>query len=383
MSFNGSGVFNRLYSWVADKAANVKITASRVDAEMDGFATGLSNILCRDGQSTPTANISMGGFKITNLGLATASTDALSKGAADQYYSRTAVPGGRITLATGTPVMSSDVTSSATVYYTPYINNSISHYDGSSFSATTFAEMSLAPTIAASTNYDVFSYLVASVPTLKLAAWTNDSTRATGLTRTSGVWLNTDAISSGPGALRGTYLGTIRSNGSSLFSWILGGAAEGGTAAFLGVWNLYNRVKVAAVVQDSAEFWASNTSVWGKLDDSTGNRVTLVQGLSEDVVKAQLTCGLNSNTGNDIYIGIGVARLTDLDAVINVPDGVIARGSSETDTTSHTAYYAGYPGIGTSIVQAIQSGGDADSFVIYVGATDSGQMESLVVEVVA
>jgi hypothetical protein len=50
MPFNGSGTFNRVYNWVTDKVNGVNITASRVDTEDDGFATGLTNCVTRDGQ---------------------------------------------------------------------------------------------------------------------------------------------------------------------------------------------------------------------------------------------------------------------------------------------------------------------------------------------
>ena len=57
MAFNGSGVFVRLYNWVNDAAANIKIRADRMDNEMDGFATGLSSCITKDGQTTITANL--------------------------------------------------------------------------------------------------------------------------------------------------------------------------------------------------------------------------------------------------------------------------------------------------------------------------------------
>src|SRR6478752_4692435 len=60
MAFNGSGVFVRLYNWVTDHSNSVPVTDSRMDGEMDGFATGLSNAICRDGQSTATARIPFG-----------------------------------------------------------------------------------------------------------------------------------------------------------------------------------------------------------------------------------------------------------------------------------------------------------------------------------
>lgn len=74
MPFNGSGTFNRVYNWVTDKNNSINITASRVDTEDTGFATGLSNTICKDGQSTPTANLPMGGFAHTGVANATAAT---------------------------------------------------------------------------------------------------------------------------------------------------------------------------------------------------------------------------------------------------------------------------------------------------------------------
>ncbi len=68
MSWNGSGVFNRLYSWVADKAAAIDITASRMDADTNDITSnGFGNCLTRDGQGQPTANLPMAGFRHTGV----------------------------------------------------------------------------------------------------------------------------------------------------------------------------------------------------------------------------------------------------------------------------------------------------------------------------
>ena len=75
MPYNGSGVFNRLYSWVNDAAANIKIRADRMDNEMNGFATGLSNCITKDGQTTITANLPMANFRHTSVGNAASRTD--------------------------------------------------------------------------------------------------------------------------------------------------------------------------------------------------------------------------------------------------------------------------------------------------------------------
>lgn len=57
MPFSGNGTFSRLYSWGTDKLNAIPINSSRMDAEDDGFATGLSNCVTKDGQTTTTAAI--------------------------------------------------------------------------------------------------------------------------------------------------------------------------------------------------------------------------------------------------------------------------------------------------------------------------------------
>lgn len=57
-----------------------------MDEEMDGIATGLSNVICKDGQTTITANIPFNNRKITGLGDATAAADALNRQSGDARY---------------------------------------------------------------------------------------------------------------------------------------------------------------------------------------------------------------------------------------------------------------------------------------------------------
>jgi hypothetical protein len=57
MPFSGSGSFSRVHDWTTDEGNGVNITASRMDAEFDGMATGLSTAVCKDGQTTTTAAI--------------------------------------------------------------------------------------------------------------------------------------------------------------------------------------------------------------------------------------------------------------------------------------------------------------------------------------
>lgn len=79
MAFSG-GVFSRIYNWVTDRNNGIDITASRMDQEFDGIATGLSQCILKDGTQTVTANIPMNSKKITGLADGTVSGDAVHYG---------------------------------------------------------------------------------------------------------------------------------------------------------------------------------------------------------------------------------------------------------------------------------------------------------------
>lgn len=81
MSWNGSGSFNRLYSWIADKAAGLDISSVRMDADSNDLASnGFGNCLTRDGQGGPTNNLPMNNFKHTGLANGAARTDSPALG---------------------------------------------------------------------------------------------------------------------------------------------------------------------------------------------------------------------------------------------------------------------------------------------------------------
>jgi hypothetical protein len=75
MAFNGSGVFTLV-------AGNPVVTGTTISSTwanntLSDIATGLSTTITKDGQTTPTANIPMGGFKFTGLGAGTAAGNSL------------------------------------------------------------------------------------------------------------------------------------------------------------------------------------------------------------------------------------------------------------------------------------------------------------------
>lgn len=76
MPFNGSGTFS-VYTPGTPYTNGTTIDATVANSVNTDFATGLTNCLTRDGQSPATANVPMGGFRLTGLGAATARTDAI------------------------------------------------------------------------------------------------------------------------------------------------------------------------------------------------------------------------------------------------------------------------------------------------------------------
>jgi hypothetical protein len=110
MSFNGSGTFV-INSAGQPVVANTVISATTFNALTADLANGLSTCITKDGQTTPTANIPMGGFKITNLATGTAATDAATVA---QIQSN----GAALVTVTGTDTLVGTLTPALTTYVT-------------------------------------------------------------------------------------------------------------------------------------------------------------------------------------------------------------------------------------------------------------------------
>jgi hypothetical protein len=115
-----NGVYTGASVWASDKAASVKIVAGRHDTHDQDLAQGINNCLAKDGQNSPVANINMGTFKFTNLGVGGNSGDSA---AYQQLITAAAWATDTITLTRGTgnitiTVTASNITSS--LGYTPY-----------------------------------------------------------------------------------------------------------------------------------------------------------------------------------------------------------------------------------------------------------------------
>jgi len=135
MPFNGSGTFVRAYNWVNDANSSIPITASRMDADSNDFASGLTNCVTRDGQGVFGANINANGFSLTNLGAGTniaPSIAFISDAATGFFHSAAGIVGlagaltvsGALTLGGGATIggattITGLLTASGSLAYTP------------------------------------------------------------------------------------------------------------------------------------------------------------------------------------------------------------------------------------------------------------------------
>lgn len=207
-------------------------------------------------------------------------------------------PLGRLTLASGTPVMVASQAAKNTVYYTPYAGNLVPIYDGTNMTPTAFTELSQLTTdttkspaaVANNSVYDIFVWNDSgTLRATRGPAWTNSSTRGYTLTAVNGILLNTSSITNGPAALRGTWVGTIASNGTATIDFVLGSSGSGGIAANLKVWNAYNRVNIGTIVADNGTAYTYSSNTIRQARGSSGNQVSFVVGAQEDSAYASYT----------------------------------------------------------------------------------------------
>jgi hypothetical protein len=280
--------------------------------------------------------------------------------------------GGRLTLATGTPVMTSSQTGKTTAFFTPYLTNKTQIYDGTNMEPWTFSELSIGTSdttqnpsaIGASKVNDWFLWNRSGTLVLSHGPdWTNDTTRSAGtaLVMVNGIQLNNaqigDGVSTGPAAQRGTYVGTTRSNASSQIDYIFGAAASGGTAAFFGVWNMYNRVTVATEVVDNGAPYTYTTATAREARGSTTNQISFVMGLAEDGISAtySVACLTTASAVANVNWGIGLDSTTTFRSV-----GSLFQNSAAVATSFRGANVTTIPPqIGVHIISANELGDGA------------------------
>lgn len=276
---------------------------------------------------------------------------------------------GRLTPTSGSPVNTAEVSSTTGLYYTPYVGNRISLYDGTRWKLYTFTERTLAlGTVVDSTNYDVFIYDNAGTLTLEKLAWSSATARATALVRQDGVLCQS-------GALTRRYLGTFRTTSTS---------TTADTKARRFVWNTNHRVQRLLEITDSTDSWNYAVATWRQVRATAANAVSYVCGgggsdgsVAEDLVVAYATLVTAAGDGNFVVgTGIGIDSTTVNSGV----GGISNAGGGSTSCSPVTSRYYGIPGVGARTLYWLEYGGTAGYAASFGGDTAfSGTVGSTVV----
>lgn len=235
---------------------------------------------------------------------------------------------GRLSLTTGVPVTTLDVTAATTLYWVPYMGNEVAVYSGSAWVALPLAQLSVAVPATTNTMYDVFVDYNSGAPVLSLTAWTSITTRATALTTQDGVYVLT-------GSTGKRYVGSFCTTAVS-------GQTEDSFANRL-VWNYYNRVDTALRYLEAAANWNYSTATWREANGAT-NRVAIVTGVSEDQIDVRVT-GVMTNSAGVAQAQVGVG-----DNVTNAPSANATRTvNASVPGTGYSpviAHLVAYPAVG-------------------------------------
>lgn len=316
LASDGNNVYNAVSGAVSfpltiPQGGTSAVTAAGARAALGSTATGDAVFIAA---SQATARIALGS---TTVG------DAVFI-AASQAVAQTAIgidggavpPGGRLTLLTGSPVPSTDRTST-NIYYTPYVSDRVPLYNGTAWISTQFtetvqalADASKSPAAATANNeYDLFVWNDSgTIRCTRGPAWTFFSIRGTGAGTTElelfqGKYVNKNDITNGPLARRGLYVGTVRIDGSTFFN-------DSSFSRFL--WNNYNRrSRFLQAVSETTDSWTYSTALYRQANVNTANQLNLVTGLIEDVIEI-FAVGASSSTvgGSSTFVrtGIGLNR---------------------------------------------------------------------------
>ena len=240
---------------------------------------------------------------------------------------------GRLTLTSGVPITTSDVTAATTLYFTPFGGNRVALYNGTSWSIYTFTERSLSLSgFIANTSYDIFLYDNAGTLTLEATAWTNATTRATALVLQEGIYVRS-------GATTRRYLGTIRIGATT------GQTEDNARRRF--IYNEFNAVQRRVAALETTYSWDYATATWRAANNSTANRVEVVVGNLGPLIKLDLMVRMSSS-------GAGAAHTIAYDTTSSYTTGSMY---SNITTDGHvSAHFTHATQLGYHFYQWVENG---------------------------
>ncbi len=265
-------------------------------------------------------------------------------GFSDLSGAPTPLPQGRLTLVTGTPVMTANETGKSTIYYDSYKGGGlVPVYNGSndivlpigSGEISDVLQSSGSGAVTASNVFDEWAVNVSGTLTLCHAngagsgssgtGWAGDTggsntARGTGYSKldlkTRPYITNANAIThcwngttdeGSISANQATYLGSFytTANGQTGMAFTSSGAGGGG--GVLGLFNAYNQEPVASYEYDTTSSWSIQTTTWRHADANANNAISFVDGLGYTAVSSIYTIAVQETGATNGY-GFGLAE---------------------------------------------------------------------------
>ncbi len=317
-------------------------------------------------------------------------------------------PQGRLTLTSGTPVLTTDTTAQSTIYYDCYDGGRfVPYYNGTSDQVDTITSCEVPLTLSSSEEatanvFDVGWFHNSGSPVLcsptdnggaSGKGWAGSSNtggsntnRGTGgnaqLHNTRGYQTNVNALAhcfnntTDYGSIpadQWTYLGSYYTTAAGQTGVQMNpGASAGGTTATVGLWNAYNRVPINVRTSNSNSSWTYTGTSVRAANNSTTYRISWLDGLALSSIHAEYDNSLFTTAGVSGRVGVGINSTTTIS------------GFTPFATSNNTgaAYftkgdYSSPPLLGLNFVQALEnSTGSTTTFSSGSAAANGLRLES-------
>lgn len=276
--------------------------------------------------------------------------------------------------SSGDVVQTGDVIGAVTVYYSPFVGNTVPIWNGSVFRVVTFSELTATLEGAGSPGNAIQDACVFSnngVPTLAISpAWTTPTAgagnRGSGagsaqITRLQGVWVNAVQIT----AYNGLSSYSIPANQCTMVGSISIDSSAGQVSAYrtfgqsrkFGVWNFYNRQPIYLKAGDGTSSWLASASL-GPVNGNTANSLQIFSGLPEEIYDIRYAS--NATTGSILANNAGAFKIGIGFNSTSVPFGHISNvaytavSSNASYGFSLTSEYYSTPSLGINTITALE-----------------------------
>ena len=286
-------------------------------------------------------------------------------------------PQGRLTLASGTPVMTTTQSAKTTIYYDctrggPGGGQLVPVYSGSVSVAFTITSCEISmgldagvPHIASGSSYDIFAINNSgSLAICAGPAWTSTTTRGTGATTTEIDWTTTgygtnkNSLTHCWGGASGvtdygsisanqaTLLGTVNASANGTTQCVFATSGSGwGTAGSCLLANAYNQVQMTMQLGDTVSSYSYGTTTIREAHGSTTANVAYIDPVGTMTVGARYLFGCNCVSGMSNGIGIDSTTVFSGNRPLIVGSGNDMVGTAE---------YSGVVGLGLHTLAALE-----------------------------